>query len=92
LAVVVAAIAIPLIMLVVALLLTIARKLPRMATGMIAGSCAIVMVIWGPPQLGIMMAIAIGLAEGILGATIATFVADSFRQDGLAKKIINASL
>ena len=92
LAVVVAAIAIPLIMLLVALLLTIARKLPRMATGMIAGSCAIVMVIWGPPQLGIMMAIAIGLAEGVFGATIAMFVAGSFRQAGLAKKIINASL
>ena len=92
LAVVVAAVAIPLIMLAVALLLTIARKLPRMATGMIAGSCAIVMVIWGPPQLGVVMAIAIGLAEGVLGATIATFVAGSFRQAGLAKKIINVSL
>jgi len=92
LAAVVAAVAIPLIMLAVALLLTIARKLPRMATGMIAGSCAIVMVIWGPPQLGVMMAVAIGLAEGILGASIATFAAGSFRQAGLAKKIINTSL
>jgi dienelactone hydrolase len=92
LAVVVAAVAIPLIMLAVAFLLTIARKLPRLATGIIAGSCAIVMVIWGPPQLGIVMAIAIGLAEGILGATIATFVAGSFRQASLAKKIINVSL
>ena len=92
LAVVVAAVAIPLIMLLVVLLLTIARKLPRMATGLIAGSCAIVMVIWGPPQLGIIMAIAIGLAEGILGATIATFTTGSFRQAGLAKKIINVSL
>src|SRR5258705_4607913 len=41
-AIVVAGILIPLIALVVALLLTIARKLPRMATGMMVGSCAIV--------------------------------------------------
>ena len=92
LAVVVAAVAIPLIMLVVALLLTLARRLPRMATGMVIGSCAIVMVIWGPPQLGIIMAITIGLAEGVLGASIATFATGSFRQAGLAKKIINVSL
>src|SRR5713226_9352901 len=92
LAIVVAAVAIPLIMLAVALLLTIARKLPRMATGMIAGSCAIVMVIWGPPQLGMVMAIAIGLVEGVLGATIATLVAGSFRQTALAKKIITGAL
>ncbi|MBZ5591017.1 MAG: hypothetical protein LAP39_02195 [Acidobacteriia bacterium] len=91
-AIVFAAVAIPLVMLAVALLLTIARKLPRMATGMIAGSCAMVMVIWGPPQLGTVMAVAIGLAEGILGATIATFVTGSFRKAGLAKKIINVSL
>src|SRR6266481_7925941 len=55
-AIVVAAILIPLIAVVVALLLTIARKLPRMATGMMIGSCVIVMLIWGPPQLGIAMA------------------------------------
>ena len=87
-----AAIAIPLVMLAVALLLTIARKLPRMATGMIVASCAIVMLIWGPPQLGIPMAAAIGLAEGVLGATIATFAVGVFRQAGLAKKIITVSL
>jgi len=91
-AIVFAAIAIPLVMLAVALLLTIARKLPRMATGMIVGSCVIVMMIWGPPQLGIFMAAAIGLAEGVLGATVATFAAGAFRQAGLAKKIVTVSL
>jgi hypothetical protein len=48
-AVLAAAILIPLIALIVALLLTIARKLPRMATGWIVGSCAIVMLLFFPP-------------------------------------------
>jgi len=71
-AIVVAAILIPLVAVVVALLLTIARKLPRMATGMIVGSCSIVMLVWSPPQLGAAMAIAAGLIEGFLGGSLAT--------------------
>lgn len=91
-AIVFAAVLIPLTMLAVALLLTIARRLPRMATGAIVGSCAIVMLAWGPPQLGIPMAIAIGLAEGLLGATIATFAAGHFGAAALSKKIVTVSL
>jgi len=91
-AIVVAAVLIPLVAVVVALLLTIARKLPRMATGMMIGSCVIVMLIWGPPRLGIAMAIVVGLAEGILGATIATFIAGGFAQAALSKKIITVLL
>jgi len=91
-AIVVAAVLIPLVGIVVALLLTIARKFPRMATGMMIGSCAIVMLIWFPPQLGIAMAIVIGLAEGILGATIATLIAGRFAQAALSKKIITVLL
>jgi dienelactone hydrolase len=91
-AIVFAAVLIPLMALAVALLLTIARKLPRMATGMIVGSCAVVMMAWGPPQLGFPMAIAIGLAEGFLGATIATFVAGDFGAAALSKKIVAVSL
>ncbi len=68
-AIVVAAVLIPVAAVVVALLLTVLRKLPRMATGMIIGSCAIVMLVWFPPELGVPMAIVVGLAEGILGAT-----------------------
>src|SRR5258706_4632004 len=77
-ATVVAAILIPLVAVIVALLLTIARKLPRMATGMIVGSCSIVMLVWSPPELGVGMAIAAGLIEGFLGAAIATFVVGNF--------------
>jgi dienelactone hydrolase len=92
LALVLAAVLIPLIALAVALLMTIARKMPRMATGMIVGSCVIVMAVWMPPQLGFPMAIAIGLVEGVLGATIATFVAGRFGAAALSKKIVTVSL
>lgn len=92
LAAVFAAVVIPLIALAVALLLTITRRLPRMATGMMVGSCTIVMLVWGPPQLGFAMALAIGLAEGLLGATIATFVVGRFGEAALSKKIITVTL
>src|SRR5229473_1200965 len=87
-AIVFAALCIPLTALGVVLLLTILRKLPRWATGWIVGSCAVVMMPWGPPVLGIPVAIVVGLAEGILGATIATFVAGGFGQAALRKKIL----
>ena len=92
LATVVAAVVIPLIALVVALLMTIIRRLPRMATGVIVGSCFIVMAAWGPPQLGIVMALVLGLAEGFLGATIATFVTGGFSRASLSKKVITVLL
>src|SRR5690242_16128783 len=60
-----AALCIPLVMLGVMLLLTILRKLPRLATGMVVGCCVIVMMLWGPPNLGIWMAIVVGLVEGV---------------------------
>lgn len=83
-----AAILIPLVMLLIVLLLSIARKLPRYATGAIVGSCSVVYMLWGPPQLGIIMAILMGLAAGFLGATIATFLWGNFGQAALSKKIV----
>ncbi|MGB9465674.1 MAG: hypothetical protein WBR10_11220 [Candidatus Acidiferrum sp.] len=83
-----AAIFIPLVALLVALLFTIARHLPRFATGFIIGSCMIVMALWGPPELGAPMAALVGLTEGILGATIATFFWGRFGQSAVSKKII----
>src|SRR2546425_4999571 len=91
-AVVFAAVLIPLVAVSVALLLTIARKLPRLATGMIIGSCAIVMLVWSPPQLGMVMAILIGFAEGFLGATPATCVAGRVRPAAPGKKNLRALL
>jgi len=87
-----AAIFIPLVALLVVLLLSIARKLPRYATGIIIGSSTIVMALWGPPELGAAMAIGIGLSTGILGATIATFFWSNFSQAALSKKIVVALL
>src|SRR5580658_3925630 len=87
-----AAIFIPLVALLVVLLLSIARKLPRFATGLIVGSCFIVMTLWGPPQLGALAAILVGLATGILGATIATFFWGNFGEAALSKKIVVALL
>jgi dienelactone hydrolase len=83
-----AAILIPLVALLVVLLLSFFRKLPRYATGVIVGSCVVVMMLWGPPELGIAMAILMGLAAGILGATIATFFWGNFGQAALSKKIV----
>jgi hypothetical protein len=92
LAIVFAAVLIPLVALAVALLLTIFRKLPRMATGVIVGACIVVMLAWMPPQLGFRMAIIIGLIEGVLGATIATFIGGRLGEAALAKKIITILL
>jgi MFS family permease/dienelactone hydrolase len=91
-AILVSAALIPLVALAVALLLTIARKLPRFASGMIIGSCTIVMLVWSPPELGFAMAAAAGLAAGFLGATIATFFSGRFAQAALSKKIITSVL
>ena len=63
-----------------------------MATGTIVGACAIIMMVWMPPQLGFPMAIVIGLAEGVLGATIAAFIAGRFGEAALSKKIVTVSL
>jgi dienelactone hydrolase len=81
-----AALCIPLVMLGVMLLLTILRKLPRVATGIVIGCCVIVMMLWGP--IGTPMAIVVGLVEGVLGATIATFIAGGLAQSALRKKIL----
>jgi hypothetical protein len=87
-----ATIFIPLVALLVALLLSMARTLPRRATGIIIGSSTMVMALWGPPELGVVMAVGIGLSTGILGATMATFFWGNFNQAALSKKIIVALL
>lgn len=91
-ATVIAAIAIPLTALIVALLLTIARRLPRMATGVMVGAGLIVMAAWGPPQLGIWLALLGVLAEGLLGATLAAFITGGFSRAAISKKVITVLL
>jgi len=58
-----AALFIPLVALLIAFLLTIARALPRFAAGFIFGSCVILMVLWGPPEVAVPMAVLLGLTE-----------------------------
>ena len=74
--------------LLIALLLTIARHVSRKAASVMIGCGVVVMLIWGPPQLGASMAVVIGLAEGFLGATIATFYSGEFGRAALSKKIV----
>ncbi|HKW56220.1 MAG TPA: hypothetical protein VJN42_02595 [Candidatus Acidoferrum sp.] len=83
-----ATILIPLVALLVSLLIVIFRKLPPFSTGLILGSCAVVMLLWGPADLGLFMALGIGLSTGFLGAIIATFLFGRFGQAALAKKIV----
>ena len=86
----VAALGIPLAALVIMLLLTILRRLPRAATGFIAAVCIFIALPW-PPELGYTLGAFIVLVEGVLGATIATFIFGHFREAALSKKIITIS-
>jgi len=92
LSILVATVLIPVIALLAALLLTIARHLPRMATATIIGACVFIMLVWGPPQLGAAMAVTIALANGFLGATVATFRSGRLREAALSKRIITVLL
>ena len=86
----VAAIGIPLVAVLVAFLLTILRKLPRLATGFIVGGCIFIALAFGP--IGPAFAAAVTLIECILGATIATFLFGHFRAAAVSKKIITITL
>ncbi len=87
----VALLGVPLVMLLAALLLTIFRKLPRLLTGLILGVCLLVGLEFSP-QLGIPFGAILLLANCILGAAAATFVAGHFREAHLSKKIITVAL
>ncbi len=51
-----------------------------MATGWIIGAGVIVMLAWLPPHVGIAMGIVVGLAEGFLGAAVATIALGRFAE------------
>ena len=87
----VAALGVPLVMLVVWLLLTILRKLPRMFSGLLVGACLLVGLALSPP-LGIPFGAILLLTECTLGATIATFLAGQLREAHRSKKIITVAL
>lgn len=89
-AIAVAAIGVPLIAVIVALLLTIFRRLPRLRSGFIFGACLFIALVFFP--VGPVLGVGLGLVEGALGATIATFFFGNFRQAALSKKIITVVL
>lgn len=82
----VAALGIPLVALVVALLLTILRKLPRIATGMVVGACIFIGLVF--PFVGMIF----GLVAAFLGATFASILIGRYSQAALSKKIVTAVL
>src|SRR5580658_1393222 len=86
----VAALGIPLIAILVASLLTLLRKLPRLATGFVLGGGIFIALAFGP--IGSVFAPVVTLIEVVLGATLATFLFGHFPQAALSKKIITAVL
>ncbi len=84
-------IGVPLVMLLVALLLTIFRKLPRMLTGLIVGACLLVGLEFSP-QLGVPLGAIFLLTNCVLGATVATFFIGQFRDLHISRKIITVVL
>ena len=87
----VAGIGVPLVALVVWLLLTILRKLPRFFFGILVGVC-ILAALASFPQFGIPLGAILLLIECTLGATIATFLAGHFREAHISKKIATVTL
>lgn len=88
----IAVILIPLVALAVVLLLAILRRLPPFPTGFIVGACSIVLMLWGQGDLGMFLAVVVGLATGIFGATLATLIWGNFGQATLRKKIVTGVL
>ena len=87
----VAALGVPLVGLIVALLLTILRKLPRFFFGILVGVC-ILAGLASFPQLGIPLGAILLLIECTLGATIATLLGGHFREAHVSKKIITITM
>jgi hypothetical protein len=75
----------------VALLLTVFRKLPRFATGILVGTCLFIVIQW-PFELGLVLGASVLLVEGVLGATIATFLDGHFQAAPLSKKVFTTTL
>lgn len=83
----VAIIGIPLAMIVVALLFTIIRKLPRLVSGFFIGAFLFVSLLWLAP-LGFIVATILLLIEAALGATIATLWNRQFSTAALSKQVL----
>jgi len=70
--------------------LTIIRKLPRLASGLISGSVIILLLAFSP--IGVVLGPLACLCAGFLGAAIATLLHRNFRSASTKKKIMTAAL
>lgn len=86
-ALVVTALGVPLVAAVVALLLTILRRLPRFATGLVIGVAVLLALPW-PMPLGPIFGLPGALIQAALGAGVATFFFGRIREAALARKIV----
>ncbi len=87
----VAALGVPLVALLVWLILTLLRKLPRFSSGIVIGVCLLVGLAFFP-QLGIPLGAMLLLIECTLCATLATLLFGNFRDAHVSKKIITITL
>ncbi|HEY3938047.1 MAG TPA: hypothetical protein VGL97_11485, partial [Bryobacteraceae bacterium] len=87
----VAAIGIPLVALLVALLLTILRRLPRLLSGFVVGSLLFIALVWFR-SFGLWVGAVLLIVECSLGAAIATMALGGLHNTGLAKRIVTISV
>ncbi len=88
---VIAGLGIPIVALIVALLFTIVRKLPRLVSGFFIGTFVFISLLWWG-ALGYSMAAVLLLIETALGATIATLLMGHFGAVARSKQIITITI
>lgn len=74
----------------VPLLLTIARKLPRLAAGVVVGSLLVVVLVGGPA--GLIVGPILVVIGGIMGATAATFLSGTLAGAAARRKVVTVGL
>jgi dienelactone hydrolase len=88
----VAALGIPLVTVAVALILTILRKLPRLAAGFVVGAFLFLVALFWFDSLGYWTAGALLLIECTLGAAIATVLAAGWRGAARNKRVVSIAI
>ena len=88
----VAAMGIPLVALLFALISTTFRSLPRLLTGFFVGVFLLLASLWMADTTGLVMGALVLFIECALGATLATILLGGLRQAHLSKKILTWSI
>jgi dienelactone hydrolase len=90
-AIAVAALGIPLVALLIALLLTIFRRLPRLLSGFVVGSLLFIALVWFD-SIGLGVATVLLVVECSLGAVVATIALGGLRNAALSKRMLTISI